>query len=56
MPEAPILQSAATVEVPARSSSRDLAPSRASGAALALEVRDLTKRFGERTAFSCRYR
>jgi ABC-2 type transport system ATP-binding protein len=35
-----------------RSSNRDLPPSDGSSVGLALDVRDLTKRFGERTAFS----
>jgi ABC-2 type transport system ATP-binding protein len=42
----------ATVSQSQRPSSRDLAPSSGSGGALALDVRELTKRFGERTAFS----
>ncbi|MHB8692067.1 MAG: ABC transporter ATP-binding protein [Solirubrobacteraceae bacterium] len=41
-----------TVSQSQRSSSSDLPPSSGSGVALALEVRELTKRFGERTAFS----
>jgi ABC-type glutathione transport system ATPase component len=55
MLDVPIVRSAAndvTVSQSLRSSGRDLPPSGGSGVALALEVRELTKRFGERTAFS----